>query len=223
MSPQSPLDSVRQILAELDISLLRVNSHAEQSTLIENALKRLRLLFTKSKMLFTESVVQQINAYKALLKPPPTAGLAPVALPGTASTTPGSKPAREPHGHNFPLTAGSTWSFVLAVPDGRPCPSRDLVNLREGITDYRCLRTLEQAIAAAKQCGRAPRAVAEASSFLDELRKEIDHDLTRTYGGWSANDAGGENWHPRDGRGITAERVEQLRRLVAAHLKALGK
>ena len=30
MSPPSPLDSVRKILAELDISLLRANSHAEQ-------------------------------------------------------------------------------------------------------------------------------------------------------------------------------------------------
>ena len=95
MSPQSPLDSVRQILAELDISLLRANSHAEQSALIENALKRLRLLFGKSKTLFTESVVQQINAYKALLKPPPTTGLTSVALPGTASTTAGSQSARD--------------------------------------------------------------------------------------------------------------------------------
>ena len=114
MSPQSPLDSVRQILAELDISLLRANSHAEQSALIENALKRLRLLFTQSRMLFTESVVQQIKAYKALLKPPPTAGIAPVALPDIASTTAGSKPVREPASI---VPNSFTVGFVLQVVD----------------------------------------------------------------------------------------------------------
>jgi len=115
--------------------------------------------------------------------------------------------------HNQPMTGSSTWAFLLAEPAGRWAVARDLVNLREGITDYRYLRTLEKA---APGDGRA-------RAFLDGLRKEFPDDLTRCFGGWAAWDGGGENWYARPGSPLSVRRLDEIRARAAELLKAPSK
>ncbi|HUU44083.1 MAG TPA: hypothetical protein VMX57_09900, partial [Planctomycetota bacterium] len=79
---------------------------------------------------------------------------------------------------NAPLIRGSSFAFFLNDPEGRPCPSRDFLNLREGITDYRAIHTLETTLAEAKRAGRTGAAVSAAETFLADLRATFHADLT---------------------------------------------
>src|SRR4029077_6629980 len=106
--------------------------------------------------------------------------------------------------------------------DGQPCPARDFVNLREGITDYRYLHTLELAVKQRRQASPQGPALQAAERFLQQLREETDRDLTRSYAAWGPRDAGGENWYPKEEFRLSARRLEVLRSEIGKHLMAIA-
>jgi len=116
-----------------------------------------------------------------------------------------------PWGTNQPLTGGSTWAFLLRDDEDRWCVSRDLVNLREGVTDYRCIHILEQALEKARKEGKQGPAVQAAAEYLERLRRQINPDLTHYYLGWGPMDGGGENWYPTQDSDLTVERLDRIR------------
>ena len=119
---------------------------------------------------------------------------------------------------NSPLIWGSSFAFFLDDPHGKPCPSRDFLNIREGITDYRVLHTLEDAVAAARKAGRP---LDDAGAFLRTLRAEIPTDLRQTYEGWGPPDAGGENWYLKPNVRLRPGRLEEIRAEAVRHLVRL--
>ena len=95
--------------------------------------------------------------------------------------------------------------------------SRDLVLLREGIDDYRYVRTLELLTKAAK--ARNPAAATAAEKFLEELRASLSLDL-KTYYRWREGYYG-ENDYPLKDNPWTGAKLDETRRQCAEHIVAL--
>jgi hypothetical protein len=97
--------------------------------------------------------------------------------------------------------------------------SRDLVLLREGVDDYRYVRTLELLAKAAQV--KNPAAATAAEKFLEELRASLSLDLT-TYYRWRAG-AYAENYYPLKDNPWTGAKLDETRRQCAEHIMALQK
>jgi hypothetical protein len=96
--------------------------------------------------------------------------------------------------------------------------------LREGITDYRYLQALEEALRVAREQGRAEKpAAGAAAGFLEKLRAEFSPDLTRYFGAWPAYDGGGENWFLKAESGLSVERLDRVRAAAADCLDELNR
>lgn len=93
-----------------------------------------------------------------------------------------------------------------------PNPSRILAAIRDGITDYRYLLTLEKAIRVA---GDAPEAK-KASEFLAALRQEVPGALSDV-----AEASGPSTLRERADSAWTADRYRAFRRDVVSHLLAI--
>jgi hypothetical protein len=112
------------------------------------------------------------------------------------------------------------YPFMPALAEGQINPCRDLVLIREGITDYRYLHTLETLLARAGPLEKA-RAVVAARQFLEDLRVGLSLDLTHYY--LMRSGAYGENWYPLPGNPWTGARFDQVRRQTAEHILAVKK
>jgi hypothetical protein len=89
----------------------------------------------------------------------------------------------------------SSYMYSYPVPDGPPRATLNLEKLREGIYDYRYIRTLELLVdkTQGKQNARLQDAVKEAEELIAEIRNSIDWDIRKHWGmkvasGESGND-----------------------------------
>jgi len=72
---------------------------------------------------------------------------------------------------------GVTWGYCRVWPgEVGPEPTVGWELRREGVDDYRCLKTLEQALAAAEKKGAAPAAIAKAKALLAQVRSLVKPD-----------------------------------------------
>ena len=105
----------------------------------------------------------------------------------------------------------------LLMPSSRNWPNPNascvLQEMREGISDYRYLVTLEKRIHDAPGIPDAAR----AADFLKQLRSELSADLSDV-----VEPTGGATWRIKPHTPWTAERYRQLRRDLTTHILSLG-
>jgi hypothetical protein len=114
-------------------------------------------------------------------------------------------------------------AFLPDLTDPKPNnswnPCRDIVLIREGISDYRFLHTLDQRIKRAEEKGLKDKALAAAAAFREELRNDISPDLDKYYRRRAGSYA--ENWYVKPEVDWTSVKMDAKRRQLAEHIVAL--
>jgi hypothetical protein len=123
-----------------------------------------------------------------------------------------------PYHNHISIIGDNVYAGLLpGKKDGEWSMSRDLVLLREGIDDYRYVRTLELLAKAAKVT--KPEATAAAEKFLEELCASLSLDL-KTYYRWREGSFA-ENYYPLQDNPWTGAKLDETRRKCAEYILAL--
>lgn len=113
------------------------------------------------------------------------------------------------------------WGTAQPTPEG-PVPTMGLIQMAEGIEDYRYLRSLELRLAEMTDLGRRSETISRARAFLDGVRREVRIDLPENRGDrretapWPT-----DWWEYHQAHGWTPERLDSLRDEAAFYLLSL--
>lgn len=114
---------------------------------------------------------------------------------------------------------------VTWVTPGKPLPTLELVQIREGIDDLRYVRALEKAMDEARKSGKpeAVKAVEAAQKDLDDLRNQLPDNVKLLIGEMDPKEAG----KPAIGNFANCRFLDRQRWLIASHIleiqKAMGR